>query len=353
MFKGIKTAIAVALSIGGLGTAVTLSAVSASPKEMKAAEATGSFAVRFTNNYNWGSVYAYAWNEGGTKNAAWPGQAMSWIYNNGYGQGIWEITLSEKFEKVIFNANASGNGNQTVDIVVGDNNAWYINGTAQDGKRTVDDGHNFLSTLYLYDVNGTLGSTPKLYAWGNNGKNAEWPGSDMTEVSSPKSSGRIFKYDNFDERFDQCIFNNGSGSQTGDLTTNLHKCYSLSSTSEGDWVTVEEAYSDDFNDNLMLMSSSTTGQCVEAYPIAKECFNSYTQEIKDQIQTDHPDALTRFAAWAKSQGDSFNSTSLTFNSKALAPISNDNKWIIIVITSSVLATSLGAFFLLRKKKKQY
>ena len=337
----LKVGLAIALSTVGVGSGVAFGVANLAPvNEVQMAEAVGEYAVRFTKPNDWGTVFAYAWNNDSDKNANWPGQQMTWKYKNDFNEGVYEITLSKKFSSIIFNNN---NGAQTPDIVVGDNNAWYL-----DGNNAV--GHNFLSTMYFYDVKNTFNGGAKIYAWGHDGKNADWPGSQMTIVDSPKSSGRIYYFENFDEMFNKCIFNNGS--QTGDLDVNLGHCYSMNSISSGSWVSLEKAYSDDFNDNLMLMNSDTEGQCLTAYAKAKECFNLYTADIKNQIKTDHSAALTRFAAWAAANGESFNETTMVFGSNTIRPVSKKDNWIfaIAAITSTLIFASL--IFGLKKRKHQ-
>lgn len=91
-----------------------------------------------TSNY-WGtdSAYAYAWKDGGGKNANWPGVKMKYEGQNSYNQNVYSIKINiNSYHKVIFTNN---NGQQTEDIniysLTGTNNAWYFNGW-KDGKMT-------------------------------------------------------------------------------------------------------------------------------------------------------------------------------------------------------------------------
>lgn len=85
----------------------------------------------FTNSKNWsGTVYCYAW-KGSDKNADFPGVAMTYVKNNGYGQNIYKIELdTSKYENVIFSAYDNGaEKGKTRDIPISDfngNNLCYL-----------------------------------------------------------------------------------------------------------------------------------------------------------------------------------------------------------------------------------
>lgn len=85
----------------------------------------------FTNSEKWsGTVYCYAW-KGSDKNADFPGVAMTYVKNNGYGQNIYKIELdTSKYENVIFSAYDNGaEKGKTRDIPISDfngNNLCYL-----------------------------------------------------------------------------------------------------------------------------------------------------------------------------------------------------------------------------------
>jgi len=95
--------------------------------------------IYFTNNQNWSAVYAYAWTGDGDsadKNAAWPGEACTYVATNEYGQAVYAYDMTGKsFEKIIFNNN--NQGEQTVDITLGDATNGYYTTDKQDGKYNV------------------------------------------------------------------------------------------------------------------------------------------------------------------------------------------------------------------------
>lgn len=101
--------------------------------------------IYFTDNYNWENIYAYCFKaEGGsiTENQAWPGQKMTYVKTNGYGEKIYAITIPKnKYDYIIF-SNGS-NDKQTIDISleVPQNTGFYISGN-QNNKYTV--------STYLY-----------------------------------------------------------------------------------------------------------------------------------------------------------------------------------------------------------
>lgn len=78
----------------------------------------------YVNTNNWGSVYAYAYNNGSDKNADWHGVAMT---NTGKvdenNKSIYRILLSKNYSYIIFNDNGS---NQTSDLELGNTNAGKI-----------------------------------------------------------------------------------------------------------------------------------------------------------------------------------------------------------------------------------
>lgn len=90
--------------------------------------------VYFTDNYNWGKVYAYTW--GGTENTdSWPGTEMTYVSTNEYNQSVYKIEIASDVAGLIFN---NGNGTQTVDITSGivDGQGYYLTSTS--GKCSVD-----------------------------------------------------------------------------------------------------------------------------------------------------------------------------------------------------------------------
>lgn len=89
--------------------------------------------VYFTNNNNWGKVYAYTW--GGSENtSSWPGTEMTYVSTNQYNEKIYKINIASDVKGLIF---SNGSGTQTVDITSGivNGQGYYI--TSTNGKCSV------------------------------------------------------------------------------------------------------------------------------------------------------------------------------------------------------------------------
>lgn len=96
-------------------------------------DATDLITVYFSDNYNWGTVYAYTW--GGSENTdSWPGTKMTYVSTNQYNEKIYSIEIASDVTGLIFN---DGNGNQTVDITsnLSDGQGYYL--TSSDSKCSV------------------------------------------------------------------------------------------------------------------------------------------------------------------------------------------------------------------------
>lgn len=91
----------------------------------------------FRNSYKWnGTIHCYAWNDGNSKNAKYPGVQMTFLEKYGTTeQDVYYIDIDKSFTKVIFN-NGSDN-EKTVDITLEDSvNAYYVSG-GSNGAYTV------------------------------------------------------------------------------------------------------------------------------------------------------------------------------------------------------------------------
>ena len=65
--------------------------------------ATGGSSFKFTDNQKWGSVFVYAWNDGGDVTAAWPGDPGTAPETNGYGETVFTITVPDGATGVVVN----------------------------------------------------------------------------------------------------------------------------------------------------------------------------------------------------------------------------------------------------------
>ncbi len=114
------------------GTVWTLSTMPEYDVELEVTYYTDVFTVYFTDAQNYGDVNVYFWPDG----RAWPGEAMTEVETNEFGQKIYKAVIPAGTEGIIFNN--GGNGKQTVDITENiSKNAWWYTTDATDGS-----GHN-------------------------------------------------------------------------------------------------------------------------------------------------------------------------------------------------------------------
>lgn len=70
------------------------------------------YTLYFSNNQNWSSIHYYVWGDNGYM-TSWPGDNMTFVRQNSYGQDIYKCTFSNTYTNIIFN---NGSGEQTIDI---------------------------------------------------------------------------------------------------------------------------------------------------------------------------------------------------------------------------------------------
>ena len=179
------------------------------------------------NDKNWGEVYCYMWTDDSNKNAQWPGVKMT------KGEGnLWSYTVTGDWGNIIFN---NGNGDQTADMTHQGNGSCYNNANGSWTK--VDVPTNPTNPTNPTDPDPTptnpnppVPPTPtdknvvycrntagwgsvSIYMWTDGqGNNGGWPGQTATHVGD---NVWMLEYDN---SYAKIIFNNGSGTQTDDLT---------------------------------------------------------------------------------------------------------------------------------------
>ena len=180
--------------------------------------------VYYENASNWSAVYCYMWNgQGETKNAAWPGEPMTVAEGN-----VYKYTTSTDYANVIFNN--GGNGQQTGDLQFPGDGQIY-----KGGSWSLYDKHVVVPTeskpteepkpteapkptepsqsKFVYCKNTAGWSDVMCYMWTDGaGNNGSWPGKAMTNIGED-----VWQYEITGD-FKMCIFNNGSGTQTGNLT---------------------------------------------------------------------------------------------------------------------------------------
>ena len=399
MFKGIKTAIAVALSIGGLGTAVTLSAVAASPREE----------VVYADNSDWGYVgngQGNNWTPSSRIRLTATGQPEDYFHcfktftfvqneefkfmdTDNWGSDIGYSNLN--FGNALSNFEASGTnikcktaGSYDVGIVW--NGSKNSIGIFNSG--TFGDDPN--STRYIYvtekpDDNGYWKPT-KIYAFN---VTEQYGGFDDTTFSSLTDyygtatvnlngeRGNIYRipYRLTDMNF---ILHNGGGYQTVDSTFYENNCYYYNGK--------------DGSGKVQLANNADLG--------AAAAFISRVEELRDHVTADPQHQIAVYSICGISQSDinslvsqynSLNATAKGYvnnstvhtytgsygseegnvsysdiasqlakmanggqGSNLITNISNNNSAVaIIIVTSTIVLTSGLAFFLLCKKRKQY
>ena len=180
----------------------------------------GTKTVLFSDNQNWGTVYCYAWNDGGECLGGWPGAQMSEIGTNDYGEKQFSIQVPTSATQLIF---SNGAGAQTVDIPFDQSkDGWYVTGWS-DGKATVgswpdgpvpDTSINGGEILFTDNYNW---GTVYCYAWGNGDMLGGWPGTRMQEAGTNDYGEKQFKI-SIPSGTTGIIFNNGNGTQTVDIS---------------------------------------------------------------------------------------------------------------------------------------
>ena len=349
-------------------------------KEVKAYE---DVEYRFTNNYSWGgTLYAYAWTgEGQNKveNATWPGQAMTFYYQNeeATARSVFKVSVSSQFTKIIFN---DGGTNQTENITIGTKHGFYISGDGGGQTSRSAGTYDLTSTYYLYDYNGSLNGSAYCYAWnertndiGNNG----WPGVEMHAMDAAKNN-RVFSIE-LDVKYTSVIFNDGNGHQTIDLkpsTSNAPantKAFYMTGEKTGDnftgtwWENINYVIAQNWHDNLLdfRTTDATAGAgrdsngCESLYGNAKLSYQNMNQYMKQEVNESFYEALTRMEKWAEHHHEVFtlNEQGIgSFSSNSTTLISsinkNNNDYSTIIIVVSVLSISALGLFLFLKKRKE-
>jgi alpha-amylase len=239
----------------------------------------GSYDIYFVNSVNWsGTIYCYAYNPSNTntRNASWPGTAMTKVGTDANGKTIYGYNLPDSLDKlsdvkVIFNNGSSqypaaSGSTDGLDWTTGKSYVLYSNSTA-DWKvytaptaaptatatpkptATPTPSDRIDGSYDIYFVN-SVNWSGMIYCYAynpsnTNTRNASWPGTVMTKVGTDANGKTIYGYnlpDSLDKLSDvKIIFNNrssqypaASGSSDG-LDWTSGKSYVLYSNSTADW----------------------------------------------------------------------------------------------------------------------
>ena len=161
-------------------------------------EPTDSVKIYFTNNNNWSSVYAYAWDADGNELfGAWPGTAMTDEGDNGYGNPQCSVMVPTTAAYIIFTDGV----NQTVDIPFDATvSGYYLSGTTDNDNHyeveswTEDSGQggsgqggtDVSGTSTVLFTNNKGWGAVSCYVWDDNETKllGDWPGTAMTSLGT-------------------------------------------------------------------------------------------------------------------------------------------------------------------------
>ncbi|MBQ6626447.1 MAG: starch-binding protein, partial [Ruminococcus sp.] len=182
-----------------------------------------TYVAYFVNSGKWSKVNAYAWDPA---NAAWPGQAMTKTADKApNGADVYTITFKTNYANIIFNDGSS----QTSDLKF-QAGQYFDYATGKWYAKLSDIPAATVTGYTVYCVNSKKWSTVNCYVWGPNG--ASWPGAKMTKTGEKSSKGYDIYSFNSVQNHTNCIFNNGSGSQTADLKFTAGQYFDLAT---GKW----------------------------------------------------------------------------------------------------------------------
>lgn len=167
------------------------------------------------NSSAWSNVNAYVWDAAGTTlNGSWPGKAMTKTKVGEVEYYVYDIPNEYIGKNINFIFN---NGTaQTADLSAAVNGDlfYYTNGDV------VEDPANpvVAASHSIYVKNTANWSNLYLYGWGGL-ETASWPGTKMTTTTIGTDTYYVYTYTGLgDVEGGSIIFNNGSGSQTNDIT---------------------------------------------------------------------------------------------------------------------------------------
>ncbi|MEE0921744.1 MAG: starch-binding protein, partial [Paludibacteraceae bacterium] len=186
--------------------------------------------VYFVNALNWtGTINAYAWDP--VQNANWPGVAATKEAEQIAGYDVYSYTAEAgTYKNIIFN----GTGGQTADLVW-TAGKYYV----KDGWYTKEEAEAQLAKPVEYEsvyfVNAQGWSKVNIYTW--TPEVGGWPGVAMTKEAEQLAGYDVYSYTvEKGTSFGGMLFNNTTGSKTGDLKWTAGKYYVKDA-----WYTKEEA----------------------------------------------------------------------------------------------------------------
>ena len=183
--------------------------------------------VYFVNTPGWTDVKAYAYSPA---NASWPGVAATKEAEKIGDFDVYSYTATEgKYANVIFN----GNSGQTADLTWSEGvDKYYIHGYNKNtGWYTKAEAEAILVVPveydYVYFINTDNWAKVNIYTW--TPEVAGWPGAAMTKEAEQIAGKDVYSYKVVKgSTFGGMLFNNGDGTQTGDLVWQAGKYYMYS-----------------------------------------------------------------------------------------------------------------------------
>lgn len=195
--------------------------------------------VYYYNSLGWSTVNCYAWDgAGATLNGTWPGSAMEVVEGR---ENWYQVTFNTTdLFNVIFN---NGSTQSPKDIAVTDDNVYFY-GLATVGCASFEAAEDAAAIpseteITIYFKNTQKWSQVYCYAW-TSASNASWPGEKMTQVE-----GEYYSYKLDTSLYSNVIFNNGSGTQTVDISLSGvedNTLFTLNSNSSGKWTCTTNIY---------------------------------------------------------------------------------------------------------------
>ena len=186
--------------------------------------------VYFVNADKWsGKINAYAWTS--ASNASWPGVAATKEAEQLAGCDVYSYSAEAgTYANVIFNNGSK----QTADLKWTAGKYYVRDGWYTKEEALVKLGQPIeYESVYFVNVDGW--SKVKIYTWSPSG--GAWPGIDMKKETETIGGKEVWSHTEMKgASFGGVIFNNGSGTQTADLTWNAGKYYVVDG-----WYTKEEA----------------------------------------------------------------------------------------------------------------
>ncbi len=191
---------------------------------MPTASAASGDTVFCENAAGWSEVYCYMWTDSSNDNGGWPGVKMT------QGEdGLWSYKITGDWKNIIFN---NGSGTQTGDLSYQGNGGCYNNSTgvwttvdvpedttqdtteATEATEATTTPTTSEGKSVIYCMNEAGWSEVNVYMWttGSSDENKSWPGEKATNI------GEGVWMLEYEGDYKLIIFNNGSGTQTGNLT---------------------------------------------------------------------------------------------------------------------------------------